>query len=292
MCCWPLLHKHLREHAHHGSFRGVVMGVLNPDQPRPGLRAGTRENRERAERGEEGTIKSVFNRASGICNYLYDGLGDVYNKEDLAMIQNIRTTLDLKEELRIVAALGPVRAAQRNVTKFMTAAEKIDPEMLEQCDMPEWREQYRVFYDKLASVTLLPGSEEFSSMELLVKLINTKGELYKGCEAVIGILVQAAAMKSVESVVESWISVLEHHSSKSRNLSADMIQTEMSIAINGPAVQHSEGIVRESMRRYWGGTKNLKDGHFTRKSQNIKSYMVSEAVDSLNNILKKNQLME
>ena len=39
-------------------------------------------------------------------------------------------------------------------------------------------------------------------------------------------------------------------------------------------------------------TKNLKDGHFTRKSQNIKSYMVSEAVDSLNNILKKNQLME
>jgi hypothetical protein len=268
------------------------MGVLNPDQPRPGLRAGTSENRERAERGEEGTIKAVSNRASGICNYLYDGLGDVYNKEDLAMIQNIRTTLDLKEDLRIVAALGPVRAAQRNVTKFMTAAEKIDPEMLEQCDMPEWREQYRVFYDKLASVTLLPGSEEFSSMELMVKLINTKGELYKGCEAVIGILVQAAAMKSVESVVESWISVLEHHSSKSRNLSADMIQTEMSIAINGPAVQHSEGIVRESMRRYWGGTKNVKDGHFTRKSQNIKSYMVSEAVDSLNNILKKNQLME
>jgi hypothetical protein len=86
------------------------MGVLNPDQPRPGLQAGTRENRERAKRGEEGTIKAVSNRASGICNYFYDGLGDVYNKEDLAMIQNIRTTLDLKE-LRIVAALGPVRAA-------------------------------------------------------------------------------------------------------------------------------------------------------------------------------------
>ena len=259
MCCWPLLHKYLQERAHHGSIRGVVMGVLDPDQLRPGLRAGARENHERDERGEQGTINAVLNP---------------------------------EEQLRAVAALGPVRVAQRNMTKFMAAAENIDPEMLEQCDMPEWREQYRVFYDKLASVTLLPGSEEFSSMELLVKLINTKGELYKGCEAVIGILVQAATMKSVESVVESWISVLEHHSSKSRNLSADMIQTEMSIAINGPAVQHSEGIVRESMRRYWGGTKNLKDGHFTRKSQNIKSYMVSEAVDSLNNILKKNQLME
>ena len=147
-------------------------------------------------------------------------------------------------------------------------------------------------YDKLASVTLLPDSEDFSSMELMVEVMNTEGKFYKGCEPVVGILVQAAAMKSVESVVESWISVLEHHSNKSRNLSADMIQTEMSIAINGPAVQHSEGIVQESMRRYWGGTRNLKDGHFTRKSQNIKSYMVSEAVDSLNNIRKKNELME
>ena len=75
----------------------------------------------------------------------------------------------------------------------------------------------------------------------------------------IGILVQAAAMKSVESVVESWISVLEHHSSKSWNLSEDMIETEMSVAINGPAVQYSESIVTDSMRKYWAGGKMFKD---------------------------------
>jgi hypothetical protein len=131
----------------------------------------------------------------------------------------------------------------------MEAAKNIDPEMLEQCEMPEWREQYRSFYGKLGIISSLPGSENFSSIEVMVRLLNTEGELFKGCEAVIGLLVQAAAMKSVESVVESWISVLEHHSNKSRNLSEDMIETEMIIAINGPAVQHSESIVTESMSK-------------------------------------------
>ena len=125
----------------------------------------------------------------------------------------------------------------------------------------------------------------------MVRQINTEGKLYKGCEAVIGILVQAATMKSVESVVESWISVLEHHSSKARNLSADMIQTEMSIAINGPEVQHSEVIIQESMRQYWARMKNMKYGHVTQKSQHIKSYSVSQVVDILINVQKKNMLM-
>ena len=40
-------------------------------------------------------------------------------------------------------------------------------------------------------------------------LLATQNELYKGCEAVIDILVQAALSISVESIVESWISVIE-----------------------------------------------------------------------------------
>ena len=87
--------------------------------------------------------------------------------------------------------------------------------------------------------------------------------MFKGCEAVIGILVQVAAMKSVESVVESWISVLEHHSSKSRPLSEDIIETEMSVAINGPAVQHSKSVVTESMKKYWDGKKQVNDRHLS-----------------------------
>ena len=57
----------------------------------------------------------------------------------------------------------------------MDAARNIDPKMLKQCDMTEWREQYRTFYGKLGLINSLPGSDNFSSMELMVILLNTKG---------------------------------------------------------------------------------------------------------------------
>ena len=90
-----------------------------------------------------------------------------------------------------------------------------------------------------------------SSIQLLGVLVSTGSELYKGCEAVIDILIQATLSISVESVVESWISVLEHHSSKSRNLGLGAIDAEMIVAINGPAVAHCQGIVKETMATYW-----------------------------------------
>ena len=57
-------------------------------------------------------------------------------------------------------------------------------------------------------------------------------------------------------------------------------ETEMIIALNGPAVQHSESIVKERKIKYWGDKKKLKDGHFVSKSMNIKSCIVSKTVDS------------
>ena len=84
-------------------------------------------------------------------------------------------------------------------------------------------------------------------------LVSAGSELYKGCEAVIDILIQATLIISVESVVESWISVLEHncYSSRSRNLGLCAIDAEMIVAINGPAVAHCQGIVKETMATYW-----------------------------------------
>ena len=102
---------------------------------------------------------SVIKHSSAMCKYIYKGLGEVYSKEDLAMVQDTRTVLDLKEKVQLMAVAGHVRAAYRSVTKFMEAAKNIDPEMLEQCDMAKWREQYRTFYGKLDNINLLPGSK-------------------------------------------------------------------------------------------------------------------------------------
>ena len=61
------------------------------------------------------------------------------------------------------------------------------------------------------------------------------------------------------------------------------------IAVNGPMVQHCDSIVAESMSTYWNklGFEALHSGHFTRRSDRIKSYTTSEAVDNLNSIQNK-----
>ena len=102
-------------------------------------------------------------------------------------------------------------------------------------------------------------------MDIMISLLDSKNKLYEGCEAVMEILTQASVMKTVESVVESWISVLEHHSSKTRDLSSTAVQNKLMIAINGPLSQHSRSIVEESMRVYWSKlkSKKLRSGHFT-----------------------------
>ena len=142
----------------------------------------------------------------------------------------------------------------------------------------------------MAMVNEQKGSSQFTSMDIMVKFMKTEDKLYQGCEAVMNILTQAATIKTVESVVESWISVLEHHSNKSRPLKSESIHSEMMVAINGPLLQHSQGVVSETMKAYWGQLKreSLRKGHFTRRGGDVKSWLVSNAVDALNKVPVKN----
>ena len=115
----------------------------------------------------------------------------------------------------------------------------------------------------------------------------------KNIEAVMDVICQACTFKSVESVVESWISTLEHHSSKQHKLTEDSIHTQMMIACNGPPVQHSKAIVEDAMKRYWAKCVNSKnfDGHFIRRSERIKPYLVSKSIDALRAKKCKNPIM-
>jgi len=159
-----------------------------------------------------------------------------------------------------------------------------------ECDQLEWRQQYQEFWRKMAMVNEQKGSSQFTSMDIMVKFMKTEDKLYQGCEAVMNILTQAATIKTVESVVESWISVLEHHANKSRPLKSESIHSEMMVAINGPLLQHSQGVVSETMKAYWGQLKkeSLRKGHFTRRGGDVKSWLVSNAVDALNKVPVKN----
>ena len=235
--------------------------------------------------GEDQILESVLGRLQDVTRYLYTGLEDVYSQEDRKVIKNVREVLDLEGLLQLTKEMSPAVVSQRKVGKFIEAAKELDEDFNVKYEKQEFRYQYRDFVDQIAKLGKEENSEKLSSIEIMVKMMSTKCRKWRGCEAIMDILCQAAVKKTVEAVVESWVSVLEHHSSKTRNLKAETIQSEMMVAVNGPLVQHSMGVVEESMKVYWGRLKNnLSDGHFTRRSNKVKSFTVSKSVDSLNSV--------
>ena len=82
-------------------------------------------------------------------------------------------------------------------------------------------------------------------MELLELFLHPdNSQLYENVEAVLSVMARAALLISVESVVESWISVMEHHASQRRTLGEMLIYEEMVIAINGPSLVHCDSVVQ------------------------------------------------
>ena len=109
--------------------------------------------------------------------------------------------------------------------------------------------------------------------------------IFRNIENLLSILAKAGLCMGLESVVESWVSKLEHHSSKLRNISQERLHQEAMIAINGPEVVHCDVIVKEALSAYWAKSKNEKnrEGHWIRRSQDIRSYVVSKSVDMMVN---------
>ena len=57
------------------------------------------------------------------------------------------------------------------------------------------------------------------------------------------------------------------------------------MAINGPAVVHCDSVVKEALSMFYSKSKRVgnMDGNFVRRSENIKPFMVSKAVDTIVN---------
>ena len=69
---------------------------------------------------------------------------------------------------------------------------------------------------------------------------------------------------------------MEGHSSSVRGITNQQrLDDQVWVALNGPEVVHCEGVVKEAMMIREGGS------HFIRRSQDIKSYTTSKAVDSI-----------
>jgi hypothetical protein len=90
-------------------------------------------------------------------------------------------------------------------------------------------------------------------------------------------------MKGVESICETWVSILEHHSPATRGIIIQSrLDDECMVAINGPELVNCDDVVKESNASYWSKFKREGDrlGHFVRRSGKILQFDVSKAIDS------------
>ena len=90
---------------------------------------------------------------------------------------------------------------------------------------------------------------------------------------------------SVESVVESWVSIYESHNNKHRPISNDRAEREVCLAMNGPLLQNTDPLIKKAIKDMFKDAKNVNNraGHFVRRTENVVDYSVSKSVDQFVN---------
>ena len=129
--------------------------------------------------------------------------------------------------------------------KILACSLEVDPSLLERVSAVELRVKYREYVRRIDSLSKEPSKRELSNMQLLELFLLPEGQhLYKEIESVMSVMVRAALMISVESIVESYISTMGNHASQRRTLGEMLIHEEKGIAINGPVLVHCHSIVQ------------------------------------------------
>ena len=141
--------------------------------------------------------------------------------------------------------------------------------------------QFRCFLRKLEE--LAPTLNTLENKEIFSLLLHPGHRHYEGFETVLAVLANASVAMGLESVVESWVSVMEHHNNPRRPLTQERLEQECMVAINGPPEVHCDSVVTEALASYWGRKteEGNRQGHWVRRDRDIKQYAVSGAVDSL-----------
>ncbi len=83
---------------------------------------------------------------------------------------------------------------------------------------------------------------------------NLHLHLYTDIQSVLAIMANASVAMGLESVVESWVSTMEHHSSPRRPLTQDRLEQECMVAINGPMEVQCDSVITYWARQTSGAT--------------------------------------
>ena len=118
-------------------------------------------------------------------------------------------------------------------------------------------------------------------------LLHPRHRHYEGFQSVLAVLANVSVAMGLESVVESWVSTMEHHNNPRRPLTQARLEQECMVSINGPKEVHCDSVVMEALASYCNlGHQAMvgnRQGHWVRRDRDIRQYVVSEAVDNIVN---------
>jgi hypothetical protein len=245
VCSWPYFHNDVATLKETGKIVHVIQGKLVAD-PLRDTRVGRRQRDAIKLLDEDKIIEMVMKRAADLVTHLSSRMEDkVYGEQDIKVIKNTRVLLETRSLMQSVVSRGASTVANLTLDRFIASAVEVDPELLQRADEQEIRMQYREYLRRLEILSKLPANRGLSDMELLELFLHPDNQhLYENVEAILSVMSRAALLISVESIVESWISVMEHHASQRRTLGEMMLHEEMVIAINGPILVHCDSIVK------------------------------------------------
>ena len=247
-CYFPNSHQDIREMRSFGTYRGYPIGSLLPDPVHPGTRSGRRQQGINVLLNSEDIIKEVEMKIGEFVEHLKTELSEkVFTPQTKAMIENIRTVLYIQSLVKKLVTRSPTDLANILYQSFCSASIVIEPNLfIDIIYKAEFRVQYREYLKKLK--LLVDDKSEmknWDSLEILTQLFKST-TFCVNIEAILGILARAMVTIGIESVVESWVSVMESHDSKSRPLGQKMVLTETAVNLNGPQPVNCDSVVDEA----------------------------------------------
>ena len=97
----------------------------------------------------------------------------------------------------------------------------------------------------------MEGIKKLNPNDILKDFFNSEEKLFVDIEMVMQAMAVSAIKHSVESVLESFVSIFENHFDSRRNLDEDSTVEEFAIAVNGPNIARCDSVVKEVMSNYW-----------------------------------------
>ena len=280
-CLWPLLHKDLKEIFDRSTYRGVTIGNLMDSEL--STRAGERRAKQNLLLGKADIIQKCLEKLALYSRTLGANLfAKVFQEKDKKLIEAIRVVLDLETLSLKLKLTGSAHVAAVQSKHFIQKSREIVPGIDDISD-EEIRYQYRDFLRKLESYVEDKDEGEIFSMDIFRSFLNSDLKLFLNVEVIIHILAVAATSITVESIVESWVSIYESHSNKHRPISNERAEMEVSVAVNGPLLQHADSVLIMALRDMYKDAKDLQNrgiGRFVRRNNNIADYVVSKSVDA------------